>query len=701
MKKTALVILGLGLVATTYGQKLDRSIKPKPGPAPELKLGKTEEFTLPNGLKVFVVENHKLPVIACNMELDIKPELEGDMAGYQDMMSELLLDGTKTRSKDKLNEEIDRIGAKINASANSLSGSGLKKYSEQIFGLMSDIAMNSQIKSDELEKTREKVLSGMETEKNDPDAMVRNVSAVVNFGTNHPYGAVATEESVKKITVEKCAHYYTTYFRPNVAYMAIVGDITVAEAKPLVEKYFGKWEKKEVPVTTYTIPALAANKMTKVAFAPRVAAVQSVVSVTYPVDLTPASPDLIKARVANTVLGGGSQGRLFLDLREKHAWTYGAYSSLKEDELGGTFSATVKCRNVVSDSSVEALLAEMKTMQTEKVNDTALQNSISYLSGNFSINMEDPNRVAQLAIRTERYHLAKDFYQNYLKNLSMVTADDVMEVAKKYIRPDHANIVVAGSKEEVAGKLARFSADGKIDYYEYSGKPIVVAEAKALPAGLTADQVHSQYVAAMGGEKAISSIKDIKIISSSEMQGMPLTITEVQKAPNQWKQVVEISMNGNKMVAQKKVYNGTKGFQEQMGQKAGDITGEELDELVESADLTAELHPEKYGIKRTLKSMETIDGKDVYLVEAVNAKGKKTMEYYDVATSLLVRRIITMGDPKEPVTQVSDYGDYKEVPGTNGYKVPYEIAESGQGQVVKAQVQTVEVNKGVADTEFN
>ncbi len=700
MKKSALFILGFGLVVAAYGQKLDRSMKPKPGPAPEVKLGHTEEFTLANGMKVFVVENHKLPVISCNIELDIKPELEGKMAGYQDMMSELLLSGTKTRSKDKLNEEIDRIGAKINASNNGLSGSGLKKYTEQIFGLMADIAMNSKITGEELEKTREKVLSGMETEKNDPDAMVRNVSAVVNFGSNHPYGEVATEESVKKITLEKCVNYYSTYFRPNVAYMAIVGDITAAEIKPLIEKYFGSWEKKNVPVATYSIPSLSANKLTKVAFAPRVAAVQSVVSVTYPIDLTPASADLIKVKVANTVLGGGSQGRLFLDLREKHAWTYGAYSSIREDDLGGTFSATVKCRNVVSDSSVEALLAEMQTMQTERVNDTALQNSITYLSGNFSIGLEDPSRIAQLAIRTERYHLPKDYYQNYLKNLSAVTADDIIAVSKKYITPDHANIVVAGSKEEVAGKLARFSADGKVDFYDYSGKPVVIAEAKALPAGLTATDVYKKYIAAMGGENAFNSIKDIKIVSTAVAQGMPLTITELKKAPNMWKQTVELTMNGNKMVAQKEVYNGTKGYQEQMGQKA-DITGDELEQVIEGADLTSELHPEKYGIKRTLKSLEDVDGKDAYLVEAVNAKGKKTMEYYDAATSLLIRRVITTDGPKEPGTQVSDYKNYKEVPGTNGYKVPYDVSEGQPGQMIKATVQSVEVNKGVPDSEFN
>ncbi len=695
MKKITLSILTLALASGAWAQ-LDRSVKPKPGPAPTINLGNAQSFTLANGMKVFVVENHKLPTIACSIELDIKPELQGDMTGYRDMMSELLLGGTKTRSKDKLNAEIDQMGATIVVNDEGLFGSGLKKYQDKIMDLMSDIAMNAVIKADELTKVKTKTLSELETQKNQPDAMVSNVSQVVNFGHNHPYGEVATEETVKKISLEQCNKYYQTYFRPNVAYMAIVGDVTMAEVKPLVEKYFGKWQKKNVPVAGYTIPKISDNSYTKVAFAPRTAAVQSVVSVTYPVDLKPGTPDVIKARVANTVLGGGSQGRLFLDLREKHAWTYGAYSSLRDDELGGTFSATVKCRNVVSDSSIEAILTQMRLMQTTKVTPEALQNSITYLSGNFAIGLEDPKRVAQNAINVERYHMPKDYYQNYLKNLSAVTPEDVMAVSMKYIRPDHANIVVAGSKDEVASKLSRFSQDGKIDYYDYAGKPIIPASTMAAPTNMTAEDVHKKYIAALGGEAGFNSVKDLRVVGSSTIQGMPLTITEVKKAPNMWMQMVEYSVGGQKMVAQKQAFNGAKGYQEAQGHKA-DLAGEDLDQVLQDADFTAELHPEKFGIKRTLKGMETVSGKSAYVVDVVNAKGKKSVEYYDATTGLLIRKVQGEGDK----LQTSDYADYKDVPGTAGYKVPYTVIENAGGMTFTETVTTVEANKGVADTEFN
>ena len=340
----------------------------------------------------------------------------------------------------------------------------------------------------------------------------------------------------------------------------------------------------------------------------------------------------------------------------------------------------------------------MRLLQTEKVSDTTLQNTITYISGNFAIGLEDPSRVAQYAINIERYHMPKDYYQNYLKNLAAVSSDDVMEMSKKYIRPDNANIVVAGSKDEVANKLARFSADGKIDYYDYSGKSVKPVETMAVPAGMTADDVFKKYVAAMGGEKGIRSVKDIQIVMTSEVQGTPIIITEMKKAPNSYKQVIDVSMNGQKMTVQKQVFNGTKGYQTGQGGQKADITGDDLDEIIEQADLLSDLHPEKYGIKRTLKGMESVNGSNAYVIDVINAKGKKSTEYYDATSALLVRKIQGEGEK----SQTSDYADYQVVEGTDGFKVAHKVTESGAGNpTISATVQTVEVNKGIADTEFN
>lgn len=694
MKKVTLSILTIALSATVWAQSADRSVKPKPGPAPEVKIGASENFTLPNGMRVFVVEKHKLPTISCSIQLDIKPELEKDMTGFHSMMSDLLVTGTTTRSKEKLNEEIDFMGARIGAYSQGIYGGGLKKYQEKIFELMSDIAMNADFKQEELDKLKKLTLSGMETEKNEPDAMLKNVSNVVNYGAQHPYGEVATEETVNNITLEKCRSYYKTYFRPNVAYVAIVGDITLKEAKGLMEKYFGKWEKADVPVAQYSTPEAPAGP--RVAFTPRDAAVQSVINVTYPVDLQIGTPDVIKARVANSILGGGSQGRLFLNLREQHAWTYGSYSDINDDDLMGSFSASAKCRNAVSDSAVAEILNEMNRMRNEKVSMQDVQDNITYMSGNFAIGLEDPSRIAQYAINIERYKMPKDYYQNYLKNLAAVTPEDVQAIAQKYIKPENANIVVVGSKKDVAPKLAKF---GPVSYYDNYGRPIQETVKAAVPAGLSADDVLKNYIKAIGGREAIEKVKDIKTVASSQIQGIDLTITEVKKMPNKMKAVVEGSMQGQKMVLQKQVFDGKKGHQEQQGQKAP-MGPEDVEEAKREADIAADLHPEKYGITRKLTGVETINGADAYVVEATNTKGKILTEYYDVKSAYLVKKVQVIETPGGPMTQTVEYSDYKEVPGSNGYKVPYTMKQSGGSQTLTATLQSVEVNKSIPDTDF-
>ena len=693
MKKIILSILSVTLVISASAQKLDRSIRPKPGPAPEIKLGKTESFTLANGMKVFVVENHKLPVFSASIQLDIKPVLEGEMSGMSTIFSSMLESGTKNRSKEQLNKDIDNIGARVNASSEGIFGSGLKKHQTKILELMADITMNADFKQDELEKTKTRTLSELESGEDEPDQMLENVSAVMNFGTKHPYGEVPNKESVKKVDLTSIQKYYSTYFRPNVAYMAIVGDVTMAEVKPLIEKYFGKWEQANVPEAVYFMPNSPAA--TRVAFVPKEGAVQSVINVTYPIYLRPGNEDVIKARVANAILGSGSDGRLFLNLREKHGWTYGSYSSINQDYIAGHFTAYAKARNAVSDSSVTEILAEMNRMRNEPVSKEDLQNHINNMTGAFAIGLESPQTIAQYAINIERYKMPKTYYQDYLKNLAAVTIADVQEMAKKYIKPDNANIVVVGSKDDVAKKLARFAADGNVSYYDAYGKEIKQSTS-SIPAGMTADIVMKNYINAIGGEKAIRSIKSIKTVMTGSLQGQTITITEAKQDPGKMSQSFKVGA----MVMQKVVLTGNKGYQETQGQRE-DLKGDDLKEQQQDADIYADLTPEKYGIKRTIKSMDNINDKDVYVIEAVDAGGKKTLEYYNVADGFLVRQISTMESPKGAVSLTSEFSDYKEIPASNGYKIPYTVkVPLGPGFSITAKVETAVVNKDVDEWDF-
>ncbi|MFL5765012.1 MAG: insulinase family protein [Bacteroidia bacterium] len=690
--KKIVSIAALLAFSTAFAQKggdkkLDRSIRPKAAEAPVIKLGEIQSFELANGLKVFVVENHKQPTVAYSIALDIRPALEGEFTGTADMTGQLMTSGTKTRSKDQLDNDIDFIGATLNADPEGMYAAALKKQQTKLLELMSDVLLNPSFSAEELEKIKTQTLSGLAQELDDPDAISKNVKAVLNYGTKHPYGELTTEASVSKITTDNCRNYYNTYFHPNVAYMAVVGDVTLAEVKPLIEKYFGAWQKADVPRADFAMPQAPAQ--TRVAVVNKAGAVQSVINVTYPVDLKPNSDDAIKAKVMNTILGAGFSSRLFVNLREKHGYTYGSYSSLNNDELVAEFSAYAKVRNAVTDSSVTEIMNELNRIRTEKVSQEELEGIKNYLTGNFAISLEDPATIARFAINTERYKLPKDYYANYLKNLAAVTSDDVYAMAQKYIRPENATILVVGNKEEVSPKLIRFSPSNKVEYYDNFGKP-VAAVAKPVPAGITAKTVIADYVKAIGGAKALMKIKDVSTVMSTKVQGMDIKVITSQK-PNKY----AMSVKMGEMVLQKQVYDGKVGKQSSMQGKK-DLEGADLDDIKSQAVINPEMNYEKMGYKLNLKGIEEINGKDAYILEVTSPKGKTSTEWYDVESKLKVRASQTTNSEAGPVTSTTDILEYKEV---DGVKFPSVISITG-AMSMKLKAESININKGIQDSEF-
>ncbi|NPA37775.1 MAG: insulinase family protein, partial [Chlorobi bacterium] len=442
MKKTILNIIALAFVFSVNAQ-IDRTHAPAPGPAPEIKIGDYQSFSLKNGLKVFVVENHKVPMVTYSLSLDNDPVLEGDKAGYVSLTGDLLRAGTSNRTKDQIDEDIDFIGAYLSTSASGIYGRSLKKHSEKLLDIMSDILYNSVFPEDELDKSKKQMLTGLKSRESDPSAIASNVAGVLIYGKDHPYGEVLSEKSINNVTIDDCKNYYKTYFKPNVAYLVIVGDITLKEAKKQVKKYFAKWESGDVPSHHYDFPK--AYETPEVAVANKDGAKQSIVEVTYAVDLKPGSKDVIPASVMNEILGGGNFGsRLFQNLREDKAYTYGAYSSLRSDKLVGYFKASASVRNAVTDSALTEILKEMNRIRDEKVPVQDVETIKNVIAGSFSRSLESPQTIARFALNTAKYNLPDDYYKTYLQKLAAVTPDDVQAMAKKYIQPNHAVILAVG-----------------------------------------------------------------------------------------------------------------------------------------------------------------------------------------------------------------------------------------------------------------
>ncbi len=667
-----------------------RKAPPAPGPAPEIRFGAYEEFSLENGLQVIVVENHKLPRIAFNLLVDVPPVKEGAHAGTAEMAGTLLARGTKTRSKADIDAAVDFIGASLRSSEEGLYGACLVKHKDKLLEVMVDVLLHPTFPEEEFEKLKRQKLSELSSQKDDPDVVADNVAQMLRYGA-HPYGEVVTEKSIESVTVEGCKAFYENYFKPNISYLAIIGDIKVAEAKKIAEKYFSTWEKGTVASEFYERPE--APEAPVVAFVDKPGAVQSVIDITYPVNLKPGSEDAIAANVLNTLLGsGGLSSRLNLNIREDKGYSYGVNSTLSPDKYVGYFSAGGSVRNAVTDSALVEFLYEMNRIRDERAPEEELQGVKNYITGSFARGMEQPETVARLALNTARYKLPRDYYANYLKNVSAVSAGRLQEVAGKYILPEQAYIVVVGNKAEVADKLGSFAGNGELRFFDASGNPIA-AEEDALPEGLTALDVVENYLAAIGGREKLETVKDLTLTMSTSVQGMAMQMTMQRKAPA--KMLMKVEMNG--MLVNETRFDGKKGMAAAMGQEQK-LEGEDAESMRRDAELFRERKYKDKGYELALDGIEQLDGKKAYRILVTEPSGEKSTEYYDVQTGLKVKAISTQEGPQGAMTVSNEYGDYREV---EGIRIAHELKSAGMAPFpITLKVESVKVNTGLADEIF-
>ncbi|RDC65205.1 M16 family metallopeptidase [Adhaeribacter pallidiroseus] len=661
---------------------------PPPGPAPDIQVGQAASFQLKNGLKVFVVENHKLPVVSMSLVLDNDPIKQGDKNGYVDIAGTMLRTGTKTRSKEKLDEEIDYIGANLEPSANGFSASGLKKHVGKLMELAADVVLNPNFKQEELDKIKKQTVSNLANSQADPNFVQSVVRSTLLYGKDHPFGEVPTEQSVNNITLADIQGYYATYYKPNVGYLAIVGDISVKEAKSLTKKYFTNWKKGDVKRNEVAKPAPITG--TRVAIVDRPAAVQSVLAIANVADLKPGTDDAITGRVLNTMLGG-SFSRLTQNLREKHGYTYGAYSDLSASKYIGEFTASTNVRNAVTDSAVQEILFELNRLRTEKATAAEVQKIKNIVTGEFARSLEDPNTVALFAINTARYNLPKEYYRDYLKKVAAVTPEAIQQVAQKYVNPDQAVILVVGNADQIEDRLKRFDKDGTLEYYSPTGDK-AERTTLALPAGASADKVLDSYIQAVGGRANLEKVKDLIVRSTITSTGANLTYTQYFKGPDKMVQSIKVG----DLEIQKTIINGNKGkVISQNGTRVMDP--QEVQEQKIQYGLNSFLRYNTLGVKKNLSTLERIEGRRAYRLELTLPTGQQLYQYYDLETGLKIREVVITATELGNATQVTEVKDYREV---SGVKVPYLTQLRAGNQLISTNVQSVEVNKNLKDDLF-
>ena len=682
MKK---IIVLSSLFLTLIMQAQDRT-QPIPGPAPKINIKKPETFSLPNGLKVLVVENHKLPRVSYSLTIDNTPYAEGNKKGVDDLTSSLIGNGSTKTAKDPFNEEIDFLGANINFYSSGASASGLSKHAKRIMELMAEGALMPNFTQDEFDKEKEKLIEGLKTQEKSVTAVASRVERVLAYGKSHPSGEYLSEETINNVSLEDVKENYRTYFVPEHAYLVIVGDVKTKDVKKLVENLFGSWTKATAPRLSYSNPSNV--QYSQINFVDMPNAVQSEITILNTVNLKMTDADFFPVILANQVYGGDFNSYLNMNLREAHGWTYGARSSIGFDKnIYSLFKANTQVRNAVTDSAVVEALKELKKIRTEKVTDEILNNVKAGYVGKFVMQVEKPATVARYALNIETEGLPTDFYENYIKNINAVTPEDVMRVANKYFLQDNLRILVVGKGSEVIAGLE--STKIPMFYFDKFGNPTEKpAMKKPVPAGVTAKTVIDAYVAAIGGDKAVKSVKSIAYVGSTTIPQAPMPLSYSSKTDSKGRMMVELSMAGMGSIM-KQVVNGNTGYMMQQGQKKV-LEGEELAKMKESAVLFNEtLLATKTGV--TISGIEPMNGSDAYAV----VDGDTTY-YFDVKSGLKTAESSTEEQGGQKMTRVTNFNDYRAV---KGVKVPFNTIMN-VGFELDIKMSDVKINEGVSDADF-
>lgn len=685
MKTKYLYILAIFFISVSVSAQIDRSIQPKPGPAPKVNLGTPHTFSLKNGLNVIVVENHKLPRVSATLTLDNDPILEGDKAGVSSLLGSLLGSGTTTISKNDFNEEVDYLGARMSFGSQSARLNSLSKYFPRLFEMMADAVMNPLFVQEDFDKEVNLLLDGIKSGEKSVDVIASRLQNVLAYGKNHPYGEFTTKESIENITLNDVKNFYNTYFKPNNAYLIIVGDVDSKEIKKMVSKTFKKWEQGTLPIAN--TPRVDNVGKTQIDFINMPNAVQSNVSVISTTNLKMSNPDYFAVKLANNILGGGGEGRLFLNLREDKAYTYGSYSSINSDEkTASTFSAYAQVRNMVTDSAAVEILNEIKKISTENVTAEELKNTKATYIGSFVRNVEKPGTIARYALNSRINNLPADFYETYLDKINAVTIEDIKRVAKKYFNANNSRVVIVGKAVEVLPNLQKTGFP--INYYDTKGNKTEKPElSKPIPEGVTKETVFNNYLNAIGGIDKVKEVNTIFTKAEATMQGMVFTMETKTMAPNK----LSVEVSGMGMILSKNKFNGETGYNEKQGQKT-DLTQAEIDEYKASKLPISELN---FAADEKIKlvKIEPVNGEDAYVVK----KGEDTTIYYSVESGLKLKQVTEAEAMGQKIKQEMAFSNYKEV---NGIKVPHSMQMDMGPQKIEFVVKEVKINEDVLDSDF-
>ncbi len=450
-----------------------RKTKPAPGPEPTLHLPIPQTFTLDNGLKVYLVENHTLPLLSARLVLRTGSVDEpADKSGLATLTAEIMGDGTVSRNLKQLATDSERIGAGIGTGASmdtaDLSIDVLTTHTAEGLDLLADVAQHPGFRAEDFDRRRKQRLVGIAQETDNVSRMAGRVGPKLVFGDS-PYGRSesGTVESVGSISAADISAFYAAHYGPKGSALIFSGDLTRAQAESLARQYFGKWTGNTADVAT-AVPPAPAPQPTRVVIVDKPGAPQSALQA-FGIGIAASSPDAEALNLLNYTLGGSFGSRINMNLREQHGYTYGARSYFASHLAGGIFGAGGLVRTDVTAPAAKEMMMELSNFtahpSTAEELAAAKEASIQSLPGRFETTSSIAGAISNIFVNNRPL----DYYANLPAKYQAITEDEIARVAKLYLHPNQLVIVTAGDRAKIEPAL-KDAGLGPVEIRDINGK---------------------------------------------------------------------------------------------------------------------------------------------------------------------------------------------------------------------------------------
>jgi zinc protease len=447
------VVVGLSSGALVAQQAPYRTHPPEPGPPAALRLPAIQKQKLSNGLPVWIVEMHKVPVAQVNLvAFSGTANDPPGKYGLASLTAAMLEEGAGARSALEIADAVDYLGADLGATTNSDAAAvrlhvPVARLPEAL-PIMADVALRPTFPKDELERQRQQRLTSILQGRDDPPTIASAAFSRVLYGKGHRYGTpqLGTAETIKTLTTDDLRTFYAAMFRPDNATLLAIGDISAGKVVPLLEKSFGSWKPAGAPVAE-KLPPVEPPGSRQVILIDKPGAAQSQIRIGS-IGVPRSTPDYFPLTVMNTILGGSFTSRLNNNLREVHGYTYGASSSFDMRLGAGPFFAAA---GVQTDKTADALKEFFNELNAilKPAPAQELSRAKNYVSLRYPSAFETTGDMARRLEDALVYHLPDDYFAKYVQNIQAVTSSDVQRVAQKYVQPDKVIVVIVGDLKSI------------------------------------------------------------------------------------------------------------------------------------------------------------------------------------------------------------------------------------------------------------